>query len=281
MQRGAVKTLKKRYLPFGYEIRNGELVVDLQQAEIVRCIFQTYIAGETLQQIADWLTAQKIAYRENVYSWNKNAVSRILANEKYCGTAHYPPLITKVCYEEAMQIRNGRTSAYSATLAPFRKDLQCGCCGEKLYWHGKSNQWICRNCKMWSAPISDRELATAIEEKLRWILKNPARIRPPKSAPQAIPLEAAQLDRTIQRELVEETFEEAVLIEQILHRAEVQYDFCTAGNADPATLHIRKMCTETKLPEDFPIEFYKKIVSNVVLHRNADIDIRLKNGQIL
>ena len=65
---------------------------------------------------------------------------------------------------------------------------------------------------MWSAQISDRELAAAIEKKLRWIQKNPAQIRSPKSAPPVIPLEAAQLDRTIQRELAAETFEEAALV---------------------------------------------------------------------
>ena len=44
--------MKKRYLPFGYVIRDGEIRVDTEQAKIVSGIFEAYIAGNTLQQIA-------------------------------------------------------------------------------------------------------------------------------------------------------------------------------------------------------------------------------------
>ena len=72
--------MKKRYLPFGYVIRDGEIRVDTEQAKIVSGIFEAYIAGNTLQQIAESMTAKQIAYRPDQITWNKNSIRRILTN---------------------------------------------------------------------------------------------------------------------------------------------------------------------------------------------------------
>lgn len=134
--------MKNRYLPFGYKIADGKIMADSEQVEAVRRIFDAYTAGQTFQQIADVLSAQGIPYRSDALRWNKNMVSRILANTDYCGTAEYPQIITVGQLEAAEQIRKSKTVTYSATLKPFRKDMQCGCCGARLYWHSKSNQWF-------------------------------------------------------------------------------------------------------------------------------------------
>lgn len=127
--------MKNRYLPFGYKIADGKIVTDSEQVEAVRRIFDAYTAGQTFQQIADVLSAQGIPYRSDASRWNKNMVSRILANADYCGTAEYPQIITVEQLEAAEQIRKSKTVTYSVTLKPFRKDMQCGCCGARLYWH--------------------------------------------------------------------------------------------------------------------------------------------------
>ena len=44
--------MKKRYLPFGYAVRDGNIVVDTEQRTIVQNIFTAYLAGNTFQQIA-------------------------------------------------------------------------------------------------------------------------------------------------------------------------------------------------------------------------------------
>ena len=41
---------KIRYLPFGYTIRNGQTVIDQQEAETVRGIFTAYIHGASLKE---------------------------------------------------------------------------------------------------------------------------------------------------------------------------------------------------------------------------------------
>ena len=71
------------------------------------------------------------------------------------------------------------------------------------------------------------------------------------------------------------------LVSKILHRAELEYEFCTAGDADPATLLIQKACTEYAPTEEFPETFYKVVVSKVILYRDTHIEFKLQNGQIV
>ncbi len=83
--------MKKRYLPFGYAVRDGNIVVDTEQRTIVQNIFTAYLAGNTFQQIAKSMISKGIEYHQNDAEWNKNTISRILGNETYCGTDRYPP----------------------------------------------------------------------------------------------------------------------------------------------------------------------------------------------
>lgn len=71
------------------------------------------------------------------------------------------------------------------------------------------------------------------------------------------------------------------LVAKILHRAEMEYKFCTAGDADPVTLQIQKACAEYKPTEEFPETFYKEVISKVILYRDTHIEFKLQNGQIV
>ncbi len=273
--------MKNRYLPFGYEIADGKIVADSEQVEAVRRIFDAYTAGQTFQQIADALSAQGIPYRSDASRWNKNMVSRILANADYCGTAEYPQIITAGQLEAAEQIRKSKTVTYSATLKPFRKDMQCGCCGARLYWHSKSNQWFCRECGMWSKPTQAKETFNSIVEKLRGLQQNSELIHNPEGQANVQSVEVTLLDREIWQALTNAEPDVDALVAKILHRAELEYEFCSAGDADPATMQIRKACAEYDLTDGFPYTFYKEVVSKVILYRDTHIEVRLQNGQIV
>ena len=71
------------------------------------------------------------------------------------------------------------------------------------------------------------------------------------------------------------------LITKILHRAELEYEFCSAGDADPATMQIQKACAEYAPTEEFPETFYKEVISKVILYRDTHIEFKLQNGQIV
>lgn len=55
---------KTRYIPYGYTMQNGTTVVEHSEAEVIRRIFESYINGNSLKDIADELTRLKVPYTE-------------------------------------------------------------------------------------------------------------------------------------------------------------------------------------------------------------------------
>jgi DNA invertase Pin-like site-specific DNA recombinase len=70
--------------PFGYEWDNAKIVVDEEKSKCVKDMFHMYMAGKSLQQIADHLNAGGIrSERGNEFS--KQSISVILKNDFYTG----------------------------------------------------------------------------------------------------------------------------------------------------------------------------------------------------
>ena len=74
---------------YGYRLENKKMVIDEAEAVIVRRIFDLYLHGMGMQQIADLLNAEGIprAYRKDSDIWKMNTIHYILRNEKYMGDA--------------------------------------------------------------------------------------------------------------------------------------------------------------------------------------------------
>ena len=134
---------------------------------------------------------------------------------------------------------------------------------------------------MWTKPIQEKELSDAITIKLEWIQRHSEVIRSPTTQRNVQSIKAAKLAREIQTDLLETEPNADALIAKILHRAELEYQFCFAGDADPATLLIQKACTEYVPTEGFAETFYKEFVSKVILYRDTHIEFKLQNGQIV
>ncbi len=48
--------MKNRYIPFGYQIQNGDSVINTEQAATVQHIFYAYTEGQSFKEIAEYLT---------------------------------------------------------------------------------------------------------------------------------------------------------------------------------------------------------------------------------
>lgn len=134
---------------------------------------------------------------------------------------------------------------------------------------------------MWSKPTQAEETFNSIVEKLRWLQQNPELIHPPAGKTNVQSMEIVLLDREIGQALLDAEPDVDALVSKILHRAELEYEFCSAGDADPATMQIQKACAEYAPTEEFPETFYKEVVSKVILYRNTHIELKLQNGQIV
>ena len=71
---------------YGYDANaDGELVVNEEEAAVVRWMFEQYAAGKSLGKIADSLARQHIQSPIGKPKWNREAIDKLLANEKYTG----------------------------------------------------------------------------------------------------------------------------------------------------------------------------------------------------
>ena len=79
------------HTPFGYRIENGKAVIDIEAAEQIKVLFQSYLSGDSLA------TAAKKAGINGFHS----GFGRILRNKRYLGDEFYPAIIDKDTFNTA------------------------------------------------------------------------------------------------------------------------------------------------------------------------------------
>lgn len=87
MADGKVSFAYSRFLGLEKDKETGKIVVNPEQAKIVRLIFKLFLEGMTPHSIAAELTNRGIKTPGGKDVWNRQTVRRILSNEKYKGDA--------------------------------------------------------------------------------------------------------------------------------------------------------------------------------------------------
>lgn len=85
-QQGKVQINHNRFLGYTKD-ENGNLVIDPEQAEIVKRIYREYLEGSSMDKIAAGLMADGILTGAGKEKWHTSTINKILRNEKYMGDA--------------------------------------------------------------------------------------------------------------------------------------------------------------------------------------------------
>ncbi len=156
--------------PYGYDVADGNLVINEDEAAVVREVFDRYAHGEGMMRISDDLNARDIPSKRagevqkdgTVVSgkWSAALISRMLHNEAYVGdflmqktfkdrkfnkrknrgeldqyycTDHHPAIISRETFEKAKQVCEKKwTHSSRKQVYPLTGLLTCGCCGASL-----------------------------------------------------------------------------------------------------------------------------------------------------
>ena len=70
-------------LPYGYVLVGEEITLHEEKADVIRNIFEYYLAGTSLGKIVDMLFAKGIPSPTGNPKWTRAAVDKLLANKKY------------------------------------------------------------------------------------------------------------------------------------------------------------------------------------------------------
>ncbi len=89
-------------LPYGYVLVGEEVAIHEEYANVVRSIFEYYLAGASLGKIVDMLFTKGIPSPTGNPKWTRAAVDKLLANKKYV------PIVGMKLYLDAQFEKNHR-----------------------------------------------------------------------------------------------------------------------------------------------------------------------------
>ena len=238
-----------RKLPFGYQMRMGEIVRNEPEAKAVQDIFLQYTLGASLKEIAEQMSKTGPAYDEGK-SWNKNMVARILENAKYTGADGYPKLVDIKLFEAAAEKRQIKQRLPERT--PAQKALK-------------------RICP--KPPIS--EIEQQVTHLLGRLAEQPERITQPERTSAPVHTNAqAELDDILDTQPLDEDAARNL----ICKLAQEQYD--AIGNEEYETERLRRLFTAFECTAELNAELLQSAVSAVLVTCQT-VRLQLKNGQII
>ena len=238
-----------RKLPFGYQMRMGEIVRNEPEAKAVQDIFLQYTLGASLREIAEQMSKTDPTYDEGK-SWNKNMIARILEKSKYTGVDSYPKLVDIKLFEAAAEKRPTKQRLPERT--PAQKALK-------------------RVCSKLPTPEIEKEVMYLLGR----LTEKPERITQPTETPAPTHTNTqAELDEVLNTQPLDEDAARSL----ICKLAREQYD--AIGNEEYETERLRRLFAAFECTAELNAELLQSAVSAVLVTRQA-VRLQLKNGQII
>ena len=278
---------KNRTIPFGYCMKNGEITTEPKEVYAVVAIFDEYLKGRSLSEIAKLMQSEKIRYNAISDKWNKNMVKRIIENEKYLGTDKYPQIID----DDTFRLANEKRVRKATTLDLIPDDLQeirkrtyCSECGHRLSRIGgnsKYEHWDCRNpdCYKLEYRLTDQMIIGAVLTVLNSAIANPSLLESGGEISTYSP--TADVIRK-QNEINQMTDSPQVDFDkvkaEIFKLAEMKYDCCTYNDSPQKTDEIKELLKDHEQLNMLDIGLFEACVSRIRISHFCTIEVELING---
>ena len=133
------------YICFGYKVENKHIVIDQEEAKIVKMVFSMYAERKiSARKIADELDKQGYTVRNRTDKTKKsritfNTVSKMLMNEAYIGSKKsekfeltYPPIISLDLWEKCRKVADKNNKVADKSYKNFNLGnniIKCPHCG--------------------------------------------------------------------------------------------------------------------------------------------------------
>lgn len=278
---------KNRVIPFGYCMRNGEITVDFNESKAVARIFEEYLNGSSLQQIAKLMESEKIKYSEDSEHWNKNMVKRIIENEKYLGNEKYPQIIGEKFFTQANEKRMLKaTSVYviPEDLQEIRNRTYCLECGHRLSRIGgncRSAKWDCRNpdCYRFEYQLTDQMIIGVVLTVLNAAIANPNLIENNGEISTYSPTADIIRKQNEINQMLDSTQVDFDRIKSELYRlTEMKYDCCTYNDDPQKTKQLMNLLENQKQLNTLDIGLFKSCVNRIWISHFCNIEVEFING---
>ena len=161
-----------RKVLYGYQIEDGKLLLQPQEAAVVRQIFTLCLEGKFQWEISDVLNAEGILYSPDRPAWNKFRIAFILRNQRYIGADQYPILLDNETFQAVQTLLRkkwGNRTRRDRPVSALREKLRCPCGGYLKRWfssvHKPDTLYLrCAECGG-EVVIPDEELLAEVERQ--------------------------------------------------------------------------------------------------------------------
>jgi len=276
---------KTRFIPYGYTMRNGKTVIEHDEAEIINHIFEEYIKGASLKDLAEELTLRKVAYSEKTDIWDKARISRIIDNSRYTGNDEYDPIIDEDIFEKATAIKALRQrniiAAECEGIKTIRHRVRCGKCGSPMVRRICSKRtikesWTCENSECGHrVRISDTDLLQKINLIINRIITNADLMIPKERKKPADSPIVASIQKEIDAELTKEQPSEHYVTDLISSMASQIYKETDAKKQIAARI-ARQSVALMKPQESFNSKYFSDLVDNIILDDQGRVKVITK-----
>lgn len=278
---------KNRTIPFGYGMKNGEITTNPKEVYAVVTIFDEYLNGKSLSEIANLMQYENIRYSEDSDYWNKNMVKRIIENEKYLGNDTYPQIIAENIFKQANEKRvrkATRLNLISDDLQELRNCTYCSECGHRFSRIGgnsKYEHWDCRNpdCYRLEYRLTDQMIIGAVLNVLNSAIANPSLLE--SGGDISIYSPTADIVRQ-QNEINRMTDSGHIDFDrvkaEIFRLAEMKYDCCSYNDSPQKTEELKSLLQNNEQLNTLDIGLFKSCVSKIWISHFCVFEVELING---
>ncbi|MEL6672594.1 MAG: recombinase family protein [Bacteroidota bacterium] len=186
--------------PFGYKWENNQLVINEDEANIVRQMFELYLEYKRKRTVATMLNERGYRTRKGKL-FGYTSIVRLLTNSAFKGLrktnytksrgkglqwdvkprsewveVRVPAIVTEDLWDKVNDLleaqRKSKKKATKRGRHLFSSFIKCGC-GGKMYVPGNSPKYICQKCRN---KIGEEDMEKIFHEKLKDVLTDPQRI---------------------------------------------------------------------------------------------------------
>lgn len=275
--------MANRMISYGYGIENGVVVVIPSEAEIVNEIFNAYLNGKILKEIAIDLSERGVIFFEGRSDWNKNTIVRIIQNRKYIGESNYPAIIDSDTFEKvnSQKEAKGHKKEKQPEIIEYLKGVvYCGECGKLLHrrvtW-GIREKWYCEGGCKCEKYIDDNFIFCGVRQVLCAVKDNPTLLcesdqKPTYTKTQEIMRYTNEIGRYINER--QPSFNTGKKL--IMECASLKFSACSYNSKNTATEFIVVQLTQER--EYLRKDFLRKIIEKIIVKADGKIIVRFIGG---
>lgn len=275
-----------RNILYGYQVKNGKMVVHEKESEIVKSVFRMYVEGNTLSSIADSLTRNNVVYFQGEAKWNKNTINRMLENEKYKGNDIYPTIIPVSLFNQAKEIKEKKSCKQikqTSEIELLRSITVCGKCGsryKRVNTWGSREKWMCSKGCTCLTYIDDSVLEKAITDSFNSVIRNADLLDVIINSQYKPTRDIIKEENELVRLLEQPKLDFMLISKSIMSGAKNRFRLCDFDNGE-LTEKLKEEISEYSIVEHINYSEMKKYIRQVIIQPDGRVtSVYVNNSKI-